>query len=115
VILCLSIKAQDNIDGVKILYQEKNNKGTTDGFVEFLVKDKLTKEIVSVYIIEFGKIGVIVSDADGHSKFFARPGKYKIIIKALGYHNTEIKKLKISSKSQLKIEIKMEVKPEKLN
>jgi hypothetical protein len=114
-ILGFNIKAQNNVDGVKILNQTRNSKGTTDGLVEFFIKDKLTKENIPVVIIEFGKIGVIVSDVEGHSTFFARPGKYDIIVKALGYHNKNIKKLKITSKSHFKIEIELEVKPEILN
>jgi hypothetical protein len=107
-------KAQSNIDGVKITVENdvksKSNNEIDHGKVEVFIKDKKTQKIIPVFYIRIGKVGVFVSNTDGYSKFFIKPGRYDVVVNMYGYNEKRIKKLKISSKNKYKIEIELEQK-----
>jgi TusA-related sulfurtransferase len=108
-------KAQSIDDGIKITKGINNSeKKPNYAVLEIVIKDKQSKKEINSFFIQFDKVGVLVNDEKGYSKFFIKPGKYDILVKVVGYNDKWLRNFKLLN-SHYRIEIELDVKKEIMN
>lgn len=80
----------------------------TYAIVEFTVCKKIDKTFMPSFFIQIGRIGVLINNEKGYSKFFLKKGEYTILVKAVGYKDVRMKRRKFLPNKNYKIQIELE-------
>lgn len=111
----VNVKAQKSSENYKSLSVPAQDKKNKYAILEFTIKNKLTNMPITSYFIKIGKIGSLINDEKGYSKFFIKKGKYNILVKAVGYNDKIKKGRKFLSNKTYNILIELDEKIEKMN